>query len=173
VPAAALSILCEVARSNGVPLFLDPTPPEQIDRSLLEASDVITPDLAEAAQLTGRVDGSQVWPSLAARELVSAGASRVIVKIGERGSLIAEPDVVVQVPTLRVDVLDETGAGDVFMAALGFWRMKGADWRIATRFANAASALSVSRLGLALPARSEVVAAAQDISPGVAEVSRS
>lgn len=164
IPTAALATLCDRAKSNRVPLFLDPTPPEQIHRSFLMASDAITPDLAEAAQLTGRVDGSRLWPVLAARELVAAGARRVIVKVGAAGALIAEPDGVVQIPTLPVDVLDETGAGDVFMAALAFWRMQGADWVTATRFANAASALSVSRVGLALPVRSEVIGAAEDIS---------
>ncbi|MEZ5194335.1 MAG: PfkB family carbohydrate kinase, partial [Nocardioides sp.] len=60
--------------------------------------------------------------------------------------------------------VDETGAGDVFLAALAVSRLEGHGWEAATRFANAASALSVSRVGLALPDREEVAALALELS---------
>ncbi len=63
---------------------------------------------------------------------------------------------VFQVPTLAVDAGDETGAGDVFLATLAVGRLEGADWDQATRFANAASALSFASTGLTLPGRSDV-----------------
>jgi sugar/nucleoside kinase (ribokinase family) len=151
-------------------LFLDPTPPEQIKPSHLAAAEIITPDLAEAAQLTGRVDGSHLWPPLAARELVESGAGRVIVKAGETGAFYGDATGVVRVPTLEVEVLDETGAGDVFMAALALRRLEGEDWVGAIRFANAASALSVSRMGLALPSRPEVSEAASQVPATVEAV---
>ena len=73
VPAVALSQLAGFAAQHGIPLFLDPTPPTRIDRHLLATAEVITPDLSEAAQLVGRHDTSNLWPELAARELLSAG----------------------------------------------------------------------------------------------------
>ena len=156
IPITALDRLATYAAGANIPLFLDPTPPDRVGRHLLASTDVITPDLTEAAQLTGRTDSSLLWHELAARELLDAGANRVIVKTNETGALLADEHGVVQIPTLAVDPGDETGAGDVFLAALAVRRLEGADWRTATRFANAASALSFTAAGLALPERDQV-----------------
>lgn len=166
IPAEPLGRLCEHAASHGIPLLLDPTPPDRIRREHLSAAEVITPDLLEAAQLTGRGDGSRLWPRLAAKELLESGAQRVILKTGESGALLADADGVREIPTATVQVVDETGAGDVFLAALAVRRLDGCGWEDATRFANSASALSVSVVGLALPSRDEVDRVAARLARG-------
>jgi ribokinase len=90
IPQSALSAIAAHTTGLGVPLFLDPAPPEQVRREQLLAAEVITPDLAEAAQLVGRVPGSDLWPRLAARELLEAGARRVIIKSDAAGALLAD-----------------------------------------------------------------------------------
>jgi ribokinase len=156
IPVAALDRLADFATRSRTTLFLDPTPPDRVSRQLLASTDVITPDLLEAARLVGRADTSPLWPELAARELRDAGATRVIIKTDEAGALLADEHGLVRIPTLRVEPGDETGAGDVFLAALAVRRLEGADWETATRFANAASALSFAATGLMLPAREQV-----------------
>lgn len=161
IPPDVLARLCARCVRLDVPLFLDPAPPDRIEHDHLAASTVITPNLPEAAQLVGRSEHSRLWPALAAQELIGSGARRVIVKAGQLGALLAGPDGAVVVPTSDVEMLDETGAGDVFLAALAVHRLEGAEWPRATRFANAASALSVSSHGLMLPDRSMVDAAVE------------
>ncbi len=167
LPPSTLSEMASAATTRGVPLFLDPTPPDRVLRQHLVAAEVITPDLAEAAQLTGRRTGSRLWPLFAARELRAAGAARVVLKTAEDGALLLDDDGARAIPTAPVDVVDETGAGDVFLAALAVGRLEGKSWEQATRFANAASALSVSRVGLDLPTRDEVTARAADLGAAV------
>jgi ribokinase len=157
IPEPALSVVIEAVTRKGLSLYLDPTPPDRVRADHLAAADVITPDLAEAAALVGRTGTSHLWPALAARELVGSGARRVVIKLGADGSIMATPDEpVVHVPTLEVDAVDETGAGDVFLAALAVRRSEGASWLDAIAFANAASAISVSQPGLTLPDRRSV-----------------
>lgn len=165
IPPDVLTELCALCRERDVALFLDPAPPDRIGRDHLLASTVITPNLPEAAQLVGRSEHSRLWPALAARELVESGARRVIVKAGASGALLVhtadgQPSATM-IPTADVEMLDETGAGDVFLAALAVRRLEGADWHRATRFANAASALSVASHGLMLPDRAMVDAAVE------------
>jgi ribokinase len=162
IPAAALSRLAALVAKSEAALFLDPTPPDQVSAELLYAADVITPDRAEAAALVGRTDSSSLWPRLAAEELVHSGARRVLVKLGRQGALLADPDGVIRIPTLDVAAHDETGAGDVFIAALAVGRGEGSGWADAARFANVASALSVAETGLVLPDRATVDAAQRD-----------
>ncbi len=90
IPPAALDRLAGFAARSRTPLFLDPTPPNRVSRHLLASTDVITPDLVEAAQLTGRSNTSLLWPEAAARELLDTGATRVIVKTNETGALLAD-----------------------------------------------------------------------------------
>lgn len=103
--------------------------------------------------------------SLGAGDLIIAQAEvpnavlaelRVLVKTGETGSLLADGSATIQVPTLTITPIDETGAGDVFLAALAVKRSEGTDWATSTRFANAASALLVATDGLMLPTRGDV-----------------
>lgn len=170
VPGEVLAGITNWARESGVPLFLDPAPPEHVTLSAMRAATAITPDLEEGTALAGRSARSKLSPVLSARELVEAGARKVFLKLGADGVLMADTDGVLRIPTLTVDPVDETGAGDVFIAALSVYRAGGGDWHEAARFANAASALSVSRPGLALPAHDEVLQAMQQISPDVEQL---
>ncbi len=159
IPVVTMARIVARVAGDGIRLYLDPAPPERVTIDALRAAEAVTPNRAEAAALTGRRTSSSVWPLLAATELRSLGARCVIVKTGESGAVLAEGETVVQIPTLPVDAVDETGAGDVFLAALAVRRAEGAGWEDATRFANAASARSVARRGLWLPDRPEVDAA--------------
>lgn len=156
IPRTVMTALADHVTADGALLYLDPTPPEDLDASTLSAADVITPDRAEAAALAGRSDSSEVWPALAAEELRRAGARRVVVKTGSTGAVLADEDGARRIPTLAVEPVDETGAGDVFLAALAVRRTEGATWDDAVRFANVASALSVADRGLLLPDRQSV-----------------
>jgi ribokinase len=167
LPPDTLTRLSEELVGRAVPMFLDPTPPDRVRRRHLVAAEVITPDLVEAAQLTGRQPSSRLWPVFAAGELRAAGARRVLLKAAEAGAVLLDDDGLREVPTASVEVVDETGAGDVFLAALAVGRLEGEGWEQATTFANAAAALSVSRVGLALPDRQEVSGLARTLGDPV------
>lgn len=156
IPGAVMRALAHHVSSNGARLYLDPTPPEDVDGTTMRAADVITPDRVEAAALVGRTDTSGLWPELAAGELHEVGARTVVVKTGAAGAVLVDGWGTRHIPTLPIEPLDETGAGDVFMAALAVRRAEGAGWDDAVRFANAASALSVASQGLLLPDRQTV-----------------
>jgi len=67
----------------------------------------------EAAGLTGQTD-----PERAARRIVDRGAELAVITLGARGAAYARKDDRGTVPATPVDVVDTTGAGDAFMAAL-------------------------------------------------------
>ena len=160
VPPQTLQHLARTSVEAGAALFLDPTPPERVTTEIISLADVITPNRLEAAALVGRSDSSTLWPWLAAQELLEAGATRVLLKLGEAGAILADADQLLEVPTIDVEPIDETGAGDVFVATLAVTRSEGLDWPEATRMANIASALSLSGRGLHLPRREELDRAA-------------
>jgi len=97
----------------------------------------------------------------AAEELRSRGARRVAVTSGPEGAVLGDDGGLHDLPAFDVAVVDETGAGDAYVAALiDRWVLGGDDAREAGRFAAAAAALNVTEEGArgGLATRAEVEA---------------
>jgi len=158
VPADTVDRLIDWSQESGVPIYLDPASPQQASVHSLVGAEVITPNVLEAGVLTGRSLDDDTAPIFAARELVAMGVRRSILKLGAAGALFVYDDSVKSIPTAVVEAVDETGAGDVFVAALAIRRASGSDWVDAIAFSNAAAAVSISQSGLFLPGFDEVAA---------------
>jgi len=79
---------------------------------ILRETDVFLPNAAEATRITGTKD-----VEAAARLLVAAGPRVVAVKCGMEGAIaVARDGTLTRVPSLAVDAVDTTGAGDSFDA---------------------------------------------------------
>jgi ribokinase len=102
-----------------------------------------------------------------ARKLRARGAKTVVVKLGDQGCLLVEDGAPQVLPAPKVKAVDTTAAGDIFNGGLAVALAEGASMARACEFANAAAALSVTRMGTqaATPERKEVDEfAAQDPS---------
>ena len=121
--------------------------------------DWFTPNETEAGGCSGIgiTDGESV--RRAARVLLGKGIRNVVITLGHRGAYWTDGTREVTVPGIRVQAVETTGAGDTFNGALAVAVAEGRDPEWALRFANAAAALSVTRLGAAVsaPARDEIL----------------
>ena len=160
VPSSTVDRLIDWSQDSGVPVYLDPASPQQASRHSLVGAQVITPNVLEAETLTGRPLHDDSSSIAIAGDLASMGVRRSILKLGEVGALLTSGGSAIAIPTAPVDAVDETGAGDVFVAALAVQRAQGLDWVEAIQFANAAAAVSISQSGLVLPGHDEVTAVA-------------
>ena len=95
---------------------------------------------------------------MAASRLRARGAQTVILTLGARGAFVADQSGTRIVPGFKMKALDTTGAGDVFNGALAVALAEEQPLMQAVRFANAAAAISVTRLGaqLSAPGRGEI-----------------
>ncbi len=109
----------------------------------------------EAFLLSGERD-----PELAARKIGKEGPDEVLIKMGPKGSLAWVEGSICHVKAVPVNVVDTTGAGDVFAAAYLTSRAKGFPPKKAIRLANSAAALTISRPGttFGLPVWDEIAA---------------
>ena len=69
------------------------------------------------------------------------------VTLGARGALLLAGDDIVHEPGIAVETVDTTGAGDIFRGAFIYALLRGDTPRDVVRFANAAAALSCTRIG--------------------------
>jgi sugar/nucleoside kinase (ribokinase family) len=73
--------------------------------------------------------------------------SMVCVTLGARGAILLERDTMHHEPGIHVKTVDTTGAGDVFRGAFIYALLRGDAPRDILRFANAAAALSCTKVG--------------------------
>ncbi|MCX7986788.1 MAG: ribokinase [Bacteroidales bacterium] len=95
----------------------------------------------------------------AAKLFISKGTPNVVITLGAKGAYVAGETEGFYVRGLEVEAVDTTGAGDVFCGALAIAYTEGMPIRKAVEFANAAAAISVTRLGAqpSAPRRDEVL----------------
>ncbi|MFH8986732.1 ribokinase [Streptomyces sp. NPDC017940] len=158
-----LETVAEVARTlpAGTRLVLNPSPPAPLPDEVLGACDPLVVNEHEARVIL-RGAGAEVpdEPEDWARRLLDLGPRSVVVTLGGAGALVAGPDGTARVPSVQVDAVDTTGAGDAFTAALA-WRLGvGEDLETAARYAAQVGALAVTRAGaqVSYPSGDEVAA---------------
>ncbi len=154
--AAALGL----AREEGARTILDPAPAQPLPGGLLARVDILTPNESEASMLLGRPPARvsrEEAPELA-EALRRLGPRSVVLKLGGQGSYYCGEGGGFHTPAFPVEVRDTTAAGDTFNAALAVALAEGQPAEGAVRFANAAAAISVTRLGAqaSAPTRAEV-----------------
>lgn len=146
-----------VARRGKVRTILNPAPAAEIPDELLQLSDICAPNETETELLTGQPVGTLAEAEAAARKLLARGTGTVILTLGERGALLVDKNTVENIPAIKVDAVDPTGAGDAFIGSLAVFMGEGLSLRDAIRRANAVAALSVTRIGtqVSFPKRAE------------------
>ena len=134
----------EIARDAGVPVILDAdslSRPQDIG-DLLRTTDYLIASRVFAEALTGLTD-----PEAAAKSLAGYGSSVVIVTLGEEGSLTLAGGRSFHTPAFPVEVVDTTGAGDVYHGAYIWGLLQEWSFEKTAEFASAVAALSCTRLG--------------------------
>jgi ribokinase len=167
-PLPAIAEAVRIAKAAGALVILDAAPPRPLPDELLRGLAVIHANAVEAEALTGLRVTDRRTARRAAAVLLERGARAAAIEAGARGDLIAWRDGECWLPRLRVRPVDETGAGDAFVAALAVQLGEGRGLADAGRFANAAAALTTTRLGVqaSLPRRDAVMALLERLRRG-------
>ncbi len=134
----------EIARGAGVPVVLDAdslSRPQDIEE-LLQATDYLIASRVFTEALTGLTD-----PAEAAKSLAGYGSSVAIVTLGEAGSLTLAAGRSFHTPAFPVEVVDTTGAGDVYHGAYLFGLLQEWSLEKTAVFSSAVAAMSCTRLG--------------------------
>jgi ribokinase len=162
-PLATTEAVLGRAHAAGARTVLNLAPFVRYPSKLLKSVDVAVLNEIELSQATGTdlTATSPLQTIVAACEKLRAkGARTVVATLGRRGVVVATADGATRVPALKAKVVDTTGAGDCFVGALAARLAAGTTVVEAARYANAAAACSVERLGAApaMPTTREVAA---------------
>lgn len=145
----AVIAAAKTAAYEGIPLFVDAGPADaSFPLERLEKVEIFSPNENETEILTGiRPNNLENCLRASIALCNRVDIKYVVLKLGERGCFVYDGKYCDLISPYDVNVVDTTAAGDVFTAALTAEYLRTGDILGSAKFANAAGALAVSKLG--------------------------
>lgn len=154
LPAATLAALAEVSKA---PIFADPVSAAKAGRlrPILSRLHTLKPNRLEAELLSGVAINDETSLYAAADALLGTGLQRVFISLGAHGVLAAEGAQRLLLPCMPGPVVNTTGCGDAFMAALVWAYLRGENLESSARAGLAAAAIAAESAETINPALRE------------------
>ncbi len=138
----------KIGHNAGVTTIFNPAPARSsLPDEAFADIDIICPNETETELLTGMPVKTIEQAEQAGKSFLERGAGKVILTLGERGSLLIMPEQVIHVPSAPVQAVDTTGAGDSFVGSLAFFLAGGLAISDSMERANKIAAMSVLASG--------------------------
>jgi len=167
IPLDAVQAALDLAHRHHVRTILNPAPARKIPAEVIKLVDTLTPNETEAAILAGQ-DPSAVQTDSFAQLASILGIPNLVVTLGSKGACILQRGELTCVSPFPITPVDTTASGDAFNGALAVALARGKDFPQAVRYANAAGAITATRLGAqpSLPTRKELEQFIATSAPG-------
>lgn len=161
IPESAVVQALRSGRERGTRTLLNPAPARPLPDDVWTSIDVITPNQTEAPVLLGLPADHGLGDAELVQQLRARTGGAVVLTRGGAGALLCSDEGVEEIAPLAVEqVVDTTGAGDSFTAALAVALAEGASLGDAARYAAHAGAHAVTIAGVipSLPTRAQLPA---------------
>ena len=142
IPAESLRWLAE---NCAAPLFVDPVSTTKAEklRSILGKIHTLKPNKLEAELLSGIAIRNKADLENAARKLLDAGLKQIFISLGGDGALAADCSGCRWLKTIPGEMVNTTGCGDAFMAALVWAHLEGFGLEESARAGLAAGSIAM------------------------------
>ncbi|WP_302610632.1 ribokinase [uncultured Mitsuokella sp.] len=148
VPLETVYAAIRFAKKHGIKVLLNPAPASrELSLDMACQCDFFVPNETELSILVNKPVDTVAQVQEAAQSLVAQGLTNVIVTMGSRGSLLVNKDETQLVPSLKVEAVDSTGAGDAFIGCFVDTYARTEDVLGSMQRASKYAALSVTRKG--------------------------
>jgi ribokinase len=157
IPLATVYHTIRFAKAHGVRCIVNPAPALPLDFKEIAAADYFVPNESEAEAITGIPVHDLEEAKRCAGYLLARGLAKVVITLGERGSLLATSEGMELIPAFKVDPIDSTGAGDAFIGSFAVFLAEGLTDRETLTRASLYAALSTTHVGTqkSFPSREE------------------
>jgi len=140
-PAAAKA--ARIAQERGIPVVMDAETVKEGTHDCVAHTDLLVASSRFPSQYAGCADDEE-----ALTRILEQGPSLAVMTRGERGAIaIAKDGTKLDSPGFKVNVVDTTGAGDIFHGAFVYGLLAGWTVEHTLDFSNAAAALNCTAVG--------------------------
>lgn len=145
IPIDTVVYALNVATEHDIPVILNPAPFQPLPEVVYEQSTYLTPNELEVKEMESDIE-------------IATIKEKLIITKGNEGVQFYNGQSFTNVPGFTVDTKDTTGAGDTFNGAFAMKIASGVELNESILFANAAAALSVTKVGAqgGMPVKEEV-----------------
>jgi len=158
IPYDTVKAACKLAREHRKTVMLNVAPACRLDEELLNMVDILVVNETEAETVSGaKID--VLGKEAIVNKLLASGATTIVLTLGKNGCILKSAQEFITVPAFPVKAVDTTAAGDTFCGALAAGLTRGMKWSQALRFASAAAAICVTKMGAqpSIPDNAEVM----------------
>ena len=160
-PIAEVAKFIHESKAAGKITILNPAPIQKLGQQLLQDTDYLIANETEASFLVGRAVEylSKDEAVTIARQLQKNGLKKVIITLGEQGSVYLDQEKELFTPAYKVKAVDTTAAGDAFCGAFATAISENKPVEYALKFASAAGGLAATKAGAvpSLPTQQEIL----------------
>lgn len=136
IPMDTVDYVAQMCGENNIDLVVNPAPAQKLTDNIINYSTYITPNQIELTQLAA-----------AHPEILKGHVDKFVVTSGSKGCYYSVDAFRVDVPTMKAEVVDTTGAGDCFNGAFVSYIAQGKNLQESCHFANTAASISVEKFG--------------------------
>jgi ribokinase len=151
IPLESIEFIVNNLTKHNKKMILNPAPAIGLSDNVINGVTYITPNEHEykiVLQTNETID-----------EILKKYPNKLLITCGAAGVMYFDGNEVQTVPSINIDVVDTTGAGDTFTGAFGVAISEGYSLRDAISFGNIAAGLSITKMGAqsGMPSREEVL----------------
>lgn len=138
IPMDVVEYVIDICSKSNVKVLLNPAPACKLNDAVIKNATYITPNEHEL-KLIFNNDNTD--------EILKFYPNKLIVTLGSKGVKYFDGNRIKQIPSIDVNVVDTTGAGDTFCGGLAAALVRGDNLEDAIKFANKAASFTVTKLG--------------------------
>lgn len=135
------------AKAHGCKVLMNAAPAAPFEEEYLKKCDILVVNEVEASFYAGKTIDTMDKAVEEAGNMSAKLGNTVIITMGKEGAVVSSAGRTEKVPSMKVNAIETTGAGDSFIGGTGYAVMNGMDIFEASKFATKCSAVTVCRLG--------------------------
>ncbi|SCP97645.1 ribokinase [Anaerobium acetethylicum] len=147
IPVGIVEMIIKKAREHGVYVILNAAPAKEISKEALQRVDCLVVNETEASFYAGEEIKDAETARQHAHKLTELTNGTVIITLGKNGSILCDGNSCTFIPSVKVDAIETTGAGDSYIGAFAYGKYNGKSDEEACRFAARIAAVTVTKIG--------------------------
>lgn len=149
IPMETVAYVINICSEHHIQTILNPAPARKLSKNIIEKVTYMTPNEHEAVEIFEETNLKKVLQKYPNKLIVTQGDKGVIFNDGHQSRTV---------PSLKVNVVDTTGAGDTFNGAFATCLIDNKGLMEAIEYANKAAAISITKYGAqgGMPSKEDV-----------------